>query len=122
MLMPVLLALLSAGPSCDGSRVRLTDYLDEVCAEWPNGECAPLYAVASLIDSITLDGKTDAGSWCCKSCSTGSSGTTVTCGGCLSGGKSGWKCGASIKFADRPVQLDCPGTSVVDGETVTCGW
>lgn len=111
-----------SSPDDGGQRVRLTDYLDEVCAEAPDGTCAPLYALVEALELVVRPGGIDAGSWCCKSCTpgAGASGPKVTCDGCAQGGKS-WKCGGtSIRFADRSVHLDCPGTTVAAGETVSC--
>ncbi|MDC0672436.1 hypothetical protein [Nannocystis radixulma] len=116
-------ALLStSSPDDGGQRPRLTDYLDEICADAPDGACAPLYALVESIELLAQPGGIDAGSWCCNTCTPGTtpSGPKVTCQGCAQGGKS-WKCGGnSIKFADRPVHLDCPGTTVEAGETVSC--
>lgn len=118
MLAVVLLAALSSPP--EGARVRLSDYVDEVCADAPDGTCVALYALVEVLESLVQDGATEAGSWCCKSCKPGGpDGPKVTCQGCAPGGK-GFQCGGMIKHADRLIHLDCPGVTTAEGEAVSC--
>ncbi|MCY1054033.1 hypothetical protein [Nannocystis sp. SCPEA4] len=131
---PAILVALAAAPATAGEpdrceqceqceepwRVRLTDYLagyvDELCADASEGACEPLYA---LLDLVAQPDAVDKGSWCCKTCALQDNPPAVKCEGCAEGGKS-MKCGGVLKFADRPVHLDCPGTSIEAGETITC--
>ena len=56
MLAVVLLAALSSPP--EGARVRLSDYVDEVCADAPDGTCVALYAL------VEVRRRTSVSAWC----------------------------------------------------------
>jgi hypothetical protein len=59
------------------------------------------------------------GTWCCKSCSSGSG--PLKCSGCSSV-PAGSGQGSCPTGGDppRPILVDCPGTTTYDGGTATC--
>ncbi|WAS90692.1 hypothetical protein [Nannocystis punicea] len=100
-------------------RLRLDAYLDEFCIDAPEGSCDALYKMADAIERFIVRGATDAGMWCCESCGPGQlSDAKITCGGCAKTTES-WKCG-SVRFADQPWSLDCPGATAEMGGSVSC--
>lgn len=98
--------------------LRLDAYLDEVCADLPEGLCEPLYLFADALTRIIQRGSLEAGSWCCESCAFSEKIPHVTCTGCSASTKA-WQCG-SVRHLARTVRLDCPGATVEDGSTVSC--
>ncbi|MCY1059424.1 hypothetical protein [Nannocystis sp. SCPEA4] len=109
----------SPSTSEDEPRLRLDAYLDEFCIDAPEGSCDALYELADAIERFIVRGDIRAGMWCCESCGAGQlPDAKITCGGCTATNKS-WKCG-SIRFADRPWSLDCPGATAEMGGSVSC--
>ncbi|MDC0670457.1 hypothetical protein [Nannocystis radixulma] len=111
MLTVTLVAVMFGSPAGE-----LEESLDAVCVDAPEGACEALYALVDALERLVTCGATDAGSWCCKTCSDEAS--KVTCDGCSKA--KDWQCGDGIKFADRPAHLDCPGKTLQVDETVTC--
>ncbi len=122
MLALTLVAPIALTAPPEGPSTPLTEYLDEACADLPEGACAPLYRLADALHLLVTRGSIEAGSWCCGSCEEQAKvggGTKLVCTNCAGGGKV-VTCG-SIRFASRPVHVDCPGmTTSDDNGTVTC--